>query len=347
MASPVTTSRRGLANVGNTCYLNAALQALRHVGPVAEYFGTDAWTRHRHPERKGDALAEQTAALFRAFAERQDGTIVPSPFVKSFLLFARDTNDDIRYGAQADAAEALQILLDGLHTYVSREVRMTITGTAATPEHAEIIEGHKSWTTFFCKEYSLFVDLFYGQTQLKVFCKKCESQTSRYEPWSVLKAPIPGADKAGAPAPTLRDCLGAAFAEEAMEDYICDSCKTRGSAVLRHAISVFPRYLIVSLKRFTNTGAKVLARIPYDTERIDLCEWRAWPKHQGTSACQYRVMSTIEHHGGSGGGHYSMRARTAGDTWLHYDDSSVTATDGGACRMDTYVLILERIPLTK
>lgn len=332
-------NRHGLANVGNTCYLNSAIQALRHTRPFAEYLGTDAWERHRHPDRKAAQLTEETAGLVKALIAPGDKMIVPGSFARTFVAFGREFNDEIRLGAQADAAEAIQILLDGLHTQLSREVRMDITGRATTPDQEELVSSLQSWATFFRKEYSPLVDAFYGQTQTTVTCKECGKRSTRYEPWSVYKLPIPGSEKQGAPAPTLQECLRAAVADETLEDYACAGCNKRGPATMTHTISRFPQYMIVSLKRFTNQGSKVRARIPYDENAIDLSEFRAWASIQG--AQRYRVTATIEHLGSSRGGHYVMRARE-GDGWLLYDDATVSAAPNGAAGPDTYVLILER-----
>jgi len=339
------TSHHGLANVGNTCYLNSAFQALRKSKPFADYFGTDAWTKHQHTDRKGHALATHTAELVVALQEPGDRMVVPSKFVKTFIEFAREINDDIRYGAQADAAEAVQILLDGLHTQQSREVRMDITGAAVTTDQLELIKSLESWSTFFRKEYSPLVDAFYGQTQTRVVCQNCKACSTRYEPWGVLKVPIPGAEIAGTAAPTLQECIAANFGAEALDDYACDACKAKGPARMEHAVSRFPKYLIMSLKRFTNKGAKVRARIPYDENNVDMTTWMAWPSIQGKQGGpKYRVMSTIEHLGSSRGGHYIMRSRDSTDKWHVYDDGSVTVSSaGGSAGPDTYMLFLEQL----
>jgi ubiquitin carboxyl-terminal hydrolase 2/21 len=335
---------RGLANVGNTCYLNSAIQLLRHAEPLRRLFADEGWKRWRHEDRKALALTDETAALIAALNSPVDDgvrALVPRRFVAEFVRFGREFNDQIAIGAQADAAEAVQIILDALHTQLSREVRMQIQGDRQTREQREMIASLESWTTFFRKEYSPIIEHFFGQTQTTVVCDSCRGTSTRCEPWSVLKLPIPGADKAGSPAPTLQECMAANFATETLEDYQCDACKTRGPARMMHALSRFPDHLVLSLKRFTNTGAKVRARIPYDEHLIDLSAWRAWPTMQGLQ--RYRVMGTIEHLGGSRGGHYCMRAME-GDKWYTYDDGQVHATAaGGQAGPDTYVLLLQRI----
>lgn len=336
------SNQRGLANVGNTCYLNSAIQALRHVGPFADLFRGDAWKRWEHPDRKGHALATTTAALVHELTDAGTARmIVPREFAAAFIKFAGAINEEIRYGAQADAAEAIQILLDGLHTQIAREVRMEITGKPLNDEHAAVIKSLESWAGFFRKEYSPIVDAFYGQSATTVSCS-CGAESTRYEPWSVLKLAIPGAESAGAPAPTLQECFRGTLADEELDDYACDACKKKTHAIIHHSISRFPGHIVLSLKRFTNLGAKVRARIPYDPDLIDLKEWCTWPSLQG--APRYRVIATIEHMGGSRGGHYAMRARGPTNDWSVYDDSHVSP-DGmqGAAGPDTYMLILQKL----
>jgi ubiquitin C-terminal hydrolase len=335
-------ARHGLTNAGNTCYLNSAIQLLRHAPPIHRLFGTDAWTRWRHEQRKGLSMADETATLFEQIMKPGDAPIHSHKFARAFINYAREINDEITFGAQADAAEAIQILLDGLHTHIAREVRMDVQGAAHTQGQREMRQSLESWASFFRKEYSPLVEHFYGQTQTTVVCGSCGGRSTRYEPWCVLKLPIPGAETAGAPAPTLRECITANFAAEKIDDYACDGCKTRGPATIEHAMSRFPEYIIVSLKRFTNLGAKVRARIPYDEDHISLTEWRAWPSLQAKQ--EYRVAATVEHLGSSRGGHYCARGRGDDGSWYLFDDMSATPTSGGGATPDTYMLLLERLP---
>lgn len=333
---------RGLYNLGNTCYLNSALQALRHAKPFANYFGTDAWKAHRHEDRAGHDLAQDVSNLIGEFGTDGGRPINPGSLVRSFFKVAKERGLDYEFhqGAQADGTEAVIFILQVLHEQQGRHVKMEVCGTPKTPEHVEYTKSLEGWTEFFHKEYSPIVEAFYGQTQTRLSCK-CGHTTTKYDPWGVLKVSIPNADKAGAPAPTLQQCVAKTFETETLEGYSCDLCKVKGSTTQDLHISRFPSHMILGIKRYTNMGAKVRARIHYDEDLIDFTEWVTWPSLQKKS--RYRVYAAIDQLGNSRGGHYNMRARDSSG-WTLYDDTSHSVSpNGGAAEPDTLMLFLERL----
>jgi ubiquitin C-terminal hydrolase len=346
------TSRHGLMNVGNTCYLNSALQALCRSQPVRAYFSTDAWKAHRHPDRRGYALTGHVADLVAALQAPGTNALKPVDLVRTFVPYAHDFNEQITFGMQGCAAEAIEILIGCIHMQQGRVVNMNIVGSAVTADQVELFKSHESWATFFRREYTQLVDELYGQTQTTVICDKCGGRSTSYQPWCVFRIPIPGAQTVGATAPTFNECVDKALETETLSDYECVTCAAKGPAHVEHSISKFPKTLFLMFKRFINSGTKVKCRIPYDVDSVDFSKWRSWASIQAQPV--YRVTSTVEHLGGSRGGHYCMRTRDAdvatGGTgggagrWLVYDDTSV-GIDGlnGATTPDTYVLVLERI----
>jgi ubiquitin C-terminal hydrolase len=341
--------RIGLVNIGNTCFLNVVLQALRHCPPINTIFLSETDIAPREKSNRKQLLAAfQT--LIRDFATVSSPhagmrpSLVPRGFFHSLHTVLRETDDYwYRPGEQCDAAEALQYILDSLHHAMWRKVRMSVSGTATATEHSSHIKAIKSWATFFENEYSPIVNHFNGQHMIKITCTKCGNVSERYEPWLMVKAPIPGADVVGGPAPTMKVCLDSAFESETIDDYACDNCKSKQRAVKSERISRLPPITIVSIKRFTNAGHKVRGLIPWDLDELDFRPWMAFdrsPFNDETSSV-YKTFAVIEHHGSTFGGHYRMYARDSGDTWNEYDDSSVTTvTPDRVITPDSYIALL-------
>lgn len=340
-------TRIGLQNLGNTCFLNVVLQALRLCPAIGTIFLGDTITP-RAASKKRDLLPGfQT--LMKDFWKRapeptETPVMVPRGFFQILFQVLRDTDDDwYRHGQQADSAEALQYVLDGLHDATYRKVVMNVLGAAKTEEEKSQIKALESWAQFYGKEYSPFVNSFYGQSQVKVTCDECKTVSERYEPWMMLKAPIPGSDVAGGPAPNLDRCIQAAFETETLDDYHCNKCAKACRAHMESRISRLPPYLIIALKRFTNTGHKVRGKIMWDVDRTDLSSVLAFERNPFGSEKlekEYETVSVIEHIGGVGGGHYHMYNRQLGN-WFNYDDNSVRkVAPEVVVNEDSYIMIM-------
>jgi ubiquitin C-terminal hydrolase len=323
----------GLANVGNTCFLNVILQALRISPPMVQMVLQDLENPiSLREESKKRELVTAFQILMQDFwkaripAGRQP-TMIPRGFVHAFYNVLRTTDDDWhRPGEQSDAAEVLQYILEGMHDGIHKKVRMEIVGDVVSNEDDQQIKAIQSWADFHSKEYSPIIHNFYGQSQITVECTNCGNKNRRYEPWMVIKAPIPGSATVGAPAPSMDDCIAAAFDTETIDDYACEKCSGKHKATITTRVSRMPAVLFVSLKRFTNMGHKVRGRIGWDLDSTRLhehCAFRRDPFTNTPNDPEYETYAVIEHLGGLRGGHYRMYARQ-GD-WYMYDDSSVHA----------------------
>jgi ubiquitin C-terminal hydrolase len=326
----------GLVNIGNTCFLNAVLQALARCPPLVDAL-------LKQPRLRDSKKAPLVPAFQQFFQDSQHATLLtPSGIVKTLLAVVADCEDDwYRPRQQADAAECIQYILDGLHDAMYRQVRITIHGDPETTEQKAQTKALESWSSFYAKEYSPIVEHFYGQYQIRITCDACKSVSERYEPWLMLKLPIPGGEKVGASVPSFADCMNAALAAEVIEGYACDTCKSPQTATMSTRISKLPNILLLTFKRFTNHGAKIRGQVDWDLEALSLKPWMAFrrcPFRDEAVKEDYKTFAILEHNGSARGGHYRMFARE-GDSWAEADDESVRPVDvGTVISPDSYVI---------
>jgi ubiquitin C-terminal hydrolase len=345
----------GLDNLGNTCFLNSVLQALRHTPSIREMFISPSSEMAARELRQREGTKKfkifiSFGKLMQEIERAPDGSsISPSALVHSLHDTVKICDDDwLRPRQQADAAECLQYLLEAFHDTVYRRIKINILGRAANSEEESHIKAMESWSSFMTKEYSPIVQHMYGQTQMRVQCQQCRTVNERYEPWLTLKVAIPGGSIPGSEVPDLVECLDASLnTQETIEGYQCDMCQSRQTAIITTRLSKLPSTLILSLKRFTNTGAKIRGKVVWDVNRLDMGKWFAFKRcpYTGLKAGKlvYQTISVIEHNGSSSGGHYRMFARDdGGDVWSEYDDSAIRENVAASevVSPDSYVLFL-------
>ncbi len=329
--------------MGNTCFLNSVLQALATCTPLRNYFIKNA-TQTIRPKSKKGPLVPAIQGFLREPSSAAN-------ILNAIITTTRACDDDwYRPRQQADATECIQYLLDGVHDAIYRQVRITIHGDTSTPEQKSQMAALQSWSQFFGKEYSPIVEHFYGQSRITITCEKCQSVSERFEPWMILKVPIPGGDTAGAEVPTFATCMNAAFAPETIANYACDTCKSPQSAVISTRISKVPNILLLSFKRFTNTGQKIRGQIDWDLDGLSLAPWMAFRRCPfkdapvSAKSVTFRTEAVIEHNGSARSGHYRAFRRGSGSGWFECDDESVRPTNvGNVVSPDSYVIFAHPI----
>jgi ubiquitin C-terminal hydrolase len=282
--------------------------------------------------------------------------MAPAIVVQALARTCRECDDDwYRPRHQADAAECIQYLLEAIHDSIHRTVRIRIEGAPKTAAEVSQQKALESWSTFFTKEYSPIVENFYGQTQIQIRCESCRVIRERYEPWMMLKVPIPGAGTAGAAAgaeaPNMQACLDELFAPETLEDYECETCKGRRAATIFTRISKLSNILILTIKRFDNRMRKIRGTIVWDPDFLSFRPWMSFGRDPFTNRklqTEYQTFAVIEHNGSVGGGHYRMYARGEdADVWRAFDDdTTMDATATQVVNPDSYVLFMCPRPLS-
>lgn len=106
----------GLANIGNTCYMNAALQALSNCPPLTQYFlECSSFSK----EVKNTAVCKNYSLLINdIWSRKRPKYVVPSQLLRSVRL----VNLQFRGYGQQDAQEFLRCIMDQLHEELKRPV---------------------------------------------------------------------------------------------------------------------------------------------------------------------------------------------------------------------------------
>jgi len=345
------STKIGLGNLGNTCFLNVVLQALRLSPPLCDIFLTNTPKLRNESNKK--QLLEAFQIIMRDFWRHKlpidaTPTLNPRGFHGAFLRTIQEAGDDWHhYGQQSDASETIQYILSGIHDAIYKNVTMVVIGNSANKHEDEYIKAINSWGSFFSKEYSPIINHYNGQTQTEVTCDHCNAVSTRYEPWLMLKVPLPGGDMPHRTAvgATLTDCLNLGFADESLDDYQCDACKTKGKAIIRNRISRLPDTIILTLKRFTNKMQKVAGKVAWDIEQLDFRPWMAFkgdPFNKVYMPPIYETTAIIEQQGSFHGGHYRMYAKQE-EQWYEYDDNTIRNVPGEtAMGCDAYIAFLTR-----
>ncbi len=150
----MTSTSTGLANLGNTCFLNSVLQSLFSCESIQQLEESIPL----RSESKKTELFKEFLALQRE-VHAASGFVVPRQFLQTLLRTIEACDDDwYRPRQQADAAECLHYILDGIHDSIYRTVRITIQGAAKNAEEESQIKAMKAWSAFFEKEYSPIVE---------------------------------------------------------------------------------------------------------------------------------------------------------------------------------------------
>ncbi|PON98373.1 Ubiquitinyl hydrolase [Trema orientale] len=179
----------GLQNLGNTCFMNSAIQCLVHSPELVDFFLGDYCKELNHENplgMKGD-LALAFGELLRKLWAPGARPFAPRMFKLKIAKFASQFSG---YN-QHDSQEFLSFLLDGLHEDLNRVKCKPCTEAkdAEGRPDEEVAEEH--WENHLARNDSIIVDLFHGQYRSTLVCSICSKVSVTFDPFVYLSLPLP------------------------------------------------------------------------------------------------------------------------------------------------------------
>ncbi|XP_077226795.1 ubiquitin-specific protease 5 isoform X2 [Tasmannia lanceolata] len=181
----------GLLNLGNTCFMNSAVQCLVHTPEFARYFQDDY---HReinwqNPLGMVGELALAFGELLRKLWAPGRTTISPRPFKTKLARFAPQFSGY----SQHDSQELLAFLLDGLHEDLNRVKHKPYINSKDADGRPDEEVADEYWANHIARNDSIIVDVCQGQYKSTLVCPVCGKVSVTFDPFMYLSLPLQSA----------------------------------------------------------------------------------------------------------------------------------------------------------
>ncbi|MBN3299308.1 UBP15 hydrolase, partial [Amia calva] len=180
----------GLCNLGNTCFMNSAVQCLSNIPPLTEYFLKDKYQDELNMDNplgmRGE-IAKVYAELIKQIWSGKYSYVTPRPFKTQVGRFAPQFSGY----QQQDSQELLAFLLDGLHEDLNRIRKKPYIQLKDAEGRPDKVVAEEAWENHIKRNDSIIVDIFHGLFKSTLVCPVCSKVSVTFDPFCYLTLPLP------------------------------------------------------------------------------------------------------------------------------------------------------------
>jgi len=310
----------GLANVGNTCFINSCMQVLSHTYELNAFLEDE--TYQNKLKKKCDSVLLVEWDNLRKILWNSNCVVSPGKYIKTIQKIAELKGQELFTGyAQNDVHEFLLFLIDCFHNALSREIKMTISGKMQNQTDQIAVQCFEMIKNMYSKEYSEIWNLFYGIHVSETSNLETGKQINvTPEPYFMIDLPIDPNNKS----PSLIDCFNHYVQGEVLEGengLFNESTGVKENIRKKILFWSFPTILVIDLKRFNHNFQKNQILVTFPLDNLDLSQYVIGYKK---SCYIYELYGVCNHSGNVMGGHYTSFVKNANGKWYHFNDQVIS-----------------------
>eukprot|EP00755_Sulcionema_specki_P015527 Sspe_Gene.59659::Locus_32775_Transcript_1_1_Confidence_1.000_Length_1936::g.59659::m.59659/K11839/USP8, UBP5; ubiquitin carboxyl-terminal hydrolase 8 len=338
--------RRGIVNLGNTCYMNSVLQAI-NMSPLGDFLRSKDVYKMIN---LANPMASGRVANTMMDVMNEMAQAVKYPVSPSHLKMAiGQLNSSFAGRSQQCANEFFRTCLDGLHEDMN-EARGP---TAKMVQEVEAgdrpdVEVARATEIEYQKNNKSPISAMFGyMDRSKLTCPECGYVSRTFSVQSTLDVEV--AKPIIGRATTLEACLDMYTREERLPNsskWKCGKCSKMVSATKQLSLWTCPENLVIGLKRFSSSGtraAKINTEVVFPVS-LDLAPYViGMPQYQ---AVPYELTAIVQHDGSLGSGHYTADVKGSRDgRWFWHSDTQYRPSTGKCRFAQAYMLFYRRLPM--
>ena len=308
----ILSSKVGLTNLGNTCFMNTCLQNLIHSEDfIRRLLGKEKYIDKYTP------ISLKFLNLCKEMARYSSGSqsVTPSEFKQKF----GSKHSLFRGYGQNDTQEFCRILLEDMNRELNEVKHKAPYKELTTVNKEKIVCDREFDELFRSRESSIILDSFYGQI-INIFTCRCKFKTYSFQ--KVLDLPL-----------LLQSINSSVSIEQLLDSYFqgediqfetkCENCRKKAVHRKEIRFSRPPNILILSLQRINpRTQRKNTCSVSFK-ESLDISRYID-PECGHSNESRYLLYGIGNHSGSINFGHYYAYIKLNNNSWYEFNDSYVS-----------------------